>query len=1466
MPVRPNALDLARDEDQRLSSLLISAYAGVEGVPRLGLLAQSIGLPTQSINFGQPLDLVLPSLLQAAAANGRMHDIIRAAAERNPAYNTELLALLPAEGPRDRRPLNAVLPALELAGRPRSPIIIAVESKAEPLDDADLLKVERHLTVSLSTAQLDAIDRITAEVLGPDADLAPGVTDVAEIIDAGFQVWTELVGAESRLKGLLTRIADARLAQPVAWCGRSDVLARLQAGLLIAHTTGEQAVEDFISVGAGHFFMPVDIGKERSMRPRPPGTMVSVRVLDPRRSSGVDLSDLAQQPDVVIITDVGKEVTGSLTKLAETVGQLPADAPRAVRAVLGVGAGPADAQLVAQVLRTLPFLSVAPATLAQPDVVVGVLKRALMRLAGGRALPCVVAAVRDACIREATDSADPAATLAALMWSTWSWVGLPLFPVGYEELLPAAYPHLMNLRTVAADGWFFNRSEGILDDYAARRLSHEVQADRVFHLYLSGAGGTGKSCFLRNVAERMQSRSTIIPVWYRVDAPSLLWHTIEERVREETLAAVAHSPFGPDIAQELKQLPSGQSLGSFLKQTVRRLRAADPAFVEIAVFIDQLERTFESGDEPNPARLDTIAGKVRELLEMVGIDQGVRIFIASRKQYLPDFLRSTRTARNVHLEFNVLQTIDAQGERLEFVQQVVDWCKGEELVNQSLALTEKAKARLADNVKGHPLEMMLSLIHVLSARPEGTVDVSDLEQLRPWENLFALDLKAAGRDDLDWHFVLAMAHSRTEIVRFEEVWWRLRMVDSQLTRRIEELTPKGILERLWLFGLLGRTLYARPYGGDPARYVEFFHANLRDHLLRNVMARGGSDTDIRRRRTGTPPAWRALDRLTGYARDWEQTQQLLPAEDVRVLIEHRDAVIEQITLPGEKPFRPFQLLFLRESSNEVRGGLIDAAMDCFAFSALVHNDRGRDTFATLFPDVDKRVEQCRVWIDRCVAENRPAVLAYLVETETTSARRLLTELVLDGTGTAAAAAVQETAALLTEPLYAGDFRDQIVAHLLRTGLDRVQGDVTALPDAVAEFVVGASGGERDALLRVLDYGVSRLATDADPRMRDRAITLGPREIVDDWLRRKPELVRYSGVRTVRRAELPGGAVLGLVVGSTLRPVVDDARLADWSKGLRRRLGVPLPDLRAITGECEDEELELRSPRARLATNVFRVGEVRVDARRWADFARTSPGTVLDSYDLVGEHKVLWLPKDVVARAKYPFRAWEFDEAVTDWLEETCREAFELLMDQDLFNRTVSDWDVVSVLRTRPALGSNWNSQLRRVIVDLVEDGVPLEPPHGPSPTTVVEHLAWLAEMQPPENVAGAVREFLQPWICRAVADESGQVTALVLDEQLEDMLLKSIRSVSGRRILALGQRDASQLVGGVRRAVERLLAEAGRPPLVLVTDQAVRLALAKLLRRFDIRIPVLSYAELDPDNLIALPGGLVSRSAEAGGT
>ena len=314
---------------------------------------------------------------------------------------------------------------------------------------------------------------------------------------------------------------------------------------------------------------------------------------------------------------------------------------------------------------SLPFVGFADAALADPDLL-DVVVDAVRDHAPTRALPSIVGAVRAAWLRAAAARGDAAACLHGLTWSSWGWIGLPLFAREFGVVEHAAYPHLMDLRSIAG-GWYFPRSAGIHPKYQAHVLAQtDLPDDDRFHLYLSGAGGSGKSCFLSDVAERLRARPATIAVWYRVDAPSSRWQNVDHRLREETITAV-NETFGP--AAPRRRADQG-GLGIFLARPsscVRRPRLRRdrrlhrPAGAHLRV-----------GHEPEPALLEQISGEVTRL-------EGVRIgeggLLASRKQYLPDFLGSSHDAQEAALEFNVLQSIEDSMERLAFVQRVVDWCK-----------------------------------------------------------------------------------------------------------------------------------------------------------------------------------------------------------------------------------------------------------------------------------------------------------------------------------------------------------------------------------------------------------------------------------------------------------------------------------------------------------------------------------------------------------------------------------------------------------------------------------------------------------------------------------------------------------------------------------------------------------------------------------------------------------------------
>jgi FHIPEP family/Effector-associated domain 1 len=1430
-------------EAHRLLDVLVDAYKTKAAIVALIDLA---GIQQADVNLdGATRDAWL-DVLRVAARSSRLRPLVETAADDGAvaAYRQQLQSFLDTRiepaATKDEALTQEVAVALASVGRCRSPILIALETEDEPLAELEWSRTTCHLTITLSEDQVKSAEVIVRDALASE-------TSIAEIVDAGGRIWDVLLAAEPRLSALLERIAGARLSQPVAWCGRPELLGRMETALLLTHVGGDD-VDGFLCVGTGgHYVMPIQSTRDaRTMRQRSPSPHPTVTVIDLRTERAeqrqAKLREAATN-DIVVGVDSGTE-TPMLLAFGEVIKAEP-NFP--TRAIVAFGLAP-DAWTMSQLLDSVPCVSVADADVAE-SALLTVLEKALSEHAERLPLPCIVSAVRAAWIRWAISHRDVDACRRGLTWSTWSCIGLPLFAKRYSEVVPASYPHLMDLRAVASEDWYFNRRKNIVDVYQADQLARPFQPrEERFHLYLSGAGGTGKSCFLRYIHDQIAPRSHSIAVWYRVDAPSSSWENVEDRIREETVNAVM-TKAGEDTAKRVSRISGG--LGVFLLETAQLLEDREPRFDGITVFIDQLERTFESGDEPDPHRLDTISNQLVQLLRDVGVGNGVRVFVASRKQYLPDFLGSYRTAKECRLEFNVLQTIADETERVEFVRRVLDWCRKEQLVTPRVTIREEAATSLAEHTRGNPLNMMLALIQLLSENLTGPVTKEDVSRYRPWDRLFALDLQAAARDDLDWHFLLAMSHARTEIVSFEEVLWRLRMVDQRLTRRVNHLRPPGILERLWLLGFLGRTIYARPYGDEPGRFVEFFHANLRDYLLREVMAHGGADLGFGGRRGGTPPAWRALDRLAVYARDWAQTQQLLPAEDVRVLMEHREAVLEKYQVFDEpEPSPPFYLLFLRDRRN-ARKELSKAAQECFVFSALVHDDGGRSTFQELFRDVDDQTELCSYWLSRCSADTRPAILRYLIPMETAKARKLVRDLVLDSTSPPREEMAQAIADILAEPMYAARWRNEVLTAVLSEALRRVDGEVGRLSRHATSFLAAACDWDRDAVVSVISYSIERLGISTDPDLRGLAVQLAEHADVDRWLTATDA---EAGFRTVSVSQTRADAATSpveLVLGSKLREAVDAAKLSAWTRELRDLLGVPMPDIQLFHGEVKDDEAELRLQGTRVSRNVFYPDLVSVPKRRWDVLGKPPPPEAIQNYDRA-EEEVLWVPLPVLTSTHYRSTVRDFDEMVVRWLEYHCRRTFDLLFDGELLMALARE--ALSTPGGRRRLQGIPIRQLRQVVVDLVEEGVPF----GSRRDVMLEELAQLVQrVQQPELLTQKVREYLRADICRSVVDDSGQVTTILLDLQLEEALANRVMVGGGRQVLILNPPDAIKLDAAVQRHVKLIVEKEDGPAPVLITVPALRQSLARLLHRFDPFLPVLSFTELEPD-LIPVPGGMVN--------
>jgi hypothetical protein len=1361
----------------------------------------------------------------------------------------------------------------------RAPIVIAIEEKGAPIKEQELLAAERHLTVTLreeDAATLRSIQARLGECKSVDA-----------IVDLGSDAWAALTSASPLLDEVLKAVAGAETAeespQPVAWTGRAELLTAIYRAILIACPDHGAKGPPFATVTYGaHYFHPLatDPGA-RGMQPREweAESRVKIGKLEPtlRDEGALPAVDNALKNEVVLVSS--DNVDGTLEQI---VNQLPRHLSSPTRVVLGFGLSAVDPSSIQAALALVPCVGLAGPALRDQGVVREV-KRALSAGLDKQAVPVVVARVRRAIVADQVskpaNAIDLALLLDALTWSTWAWVGRPLFSKEFGEVKKAAYPHLMDLRDVASRDWYYDRFADIPRAYRTSALTAR-EPERQFHLYLSGAGGTGKSCFLRSIHDTLEINNTkVLPVWYKVHAPSSEWSDVASEIKNVVRKAL-EKRLGVVDRGLLSEADELKELDVFLLDLLEKLRERKTGIDQIALFVDQLERTFESGENPELGRLTAMSAKVVTLLDSVGVDNGVRVFIASRKQYLADFLSSFEKAEYIKLHFNVLQSLSVEREGTPFVNRIITWCSNKKLIGK-LDVSPGAARVLADEEQGHPLNMMLALIELLSRRdlPE-EISESTIRKLSPWTRRFHVDEALMGKDDLDWYFFLAMAHAQTEIVRREEVLWRLALVSRELAAETKRLGPLGVLERLWLVGHLGRTMHPRPQGNDAARFLEFFHANLRDHLLTNVMNRAeqlaaAEAGDSRPRRRGMPPAWRALDRLREIARDWEHVQQPLVKEDITALMDRKEVFTGRIQVTrGDRSVEveSFYLLFMRDVEDR-RDIHFQAAKECVAYSALVHDVHGRWAFKTLFPNVaddmptrrggeldDSQVACCRRWLrpTRADSQSRLRILHYLVELRDTNANRLLAEIVFDRSGDDEP--WQQLARILADPLVAATHRGAFLTYLVQYLLDAGIGVAKDSwhTQRLGAFLVTTCGDDRDELSHVLDTLPKEVAVIGDPRLEPAVRHLVSADRVDRWL----GVAVSSAAGLAGERELREGLAIELRVGEQLAAHVDQGKFDRWVEEVAARLSVPLPRVGLSRGEVSNhrftEEVSRRDPppagyELQLVVRGRLVGLGRFFPDRVQTLTRDWDGAdavgAIPCFNEALWEPVRWVEPSGLTQGSWPHPSWTFDQAATDWLEDLLRRHIRWVFSYDDVYPYLSH---VAETAGSPRLAadlqylSNVLYPVGAVVANLVRERAPL----AERGVDVLGRLIEIVREDETFDVGSMtlrLREHIGNDLCRTFVDASNQLFVLLLDQADERWLLGKLRRTPTRMLFdRITPEEAKGMIGAVRERFEEV-ARADHVLPVIVCDEWLRAPLFDMLQRFDPRIFVLSYTELSPE-------------------
>ena len=147
-------------------------------------------------------------------------------------------------------------------------------------------------------------------------------------------------------------------------------------------------------------------------------------------------------------------------------------------------------------------------------------------------------------------------------------------------------------------------------------------------------------------------------------------------------------------------------------------------------------------------------------------------------------------------------------------------------------------------------------------------------------------------------------------------------------------------------------------------------------------------------------------------------------------------------------------------------------------------------------------------------------------------------------------------------------------------------------------------------------------------------------------------------------------------------------------------------------------------------------------------------------------------------------------------------------------------------------------RLRKVLQNLLVEGVPIR-----DMRSIAEVLAEHAQqVQDSDELTARVRQALGPFIVQNLAGANRELAAAVLDGQLEQILLASLRADPAQAAVEPGL--AQRLMDRARDMMQNMEAQGASP--VLLTVAPLRQFLARLLARSAPRLRVLSYTEV-PD-------------------
>ncbi|MBF0544437.1 MAG: flagellar biosynthesis protein FlhA [Candidatus Riflebacteria bacterium] len=160
-----------------------------------------------------------------------------------------------------------------------------------------------------------------------------------------------------------------------------------------------------------------------------------------------------------------------------------------------------------------------------------------------------------------------------------------------------------------------------------------------------------------------------------------------------------------------------------------------------------------------------------------------------------------------------------------------------------------------------------------------------------------------------------------------------------------------------------------------------------------------------------------------------------------------------------------------------------------------------------------------------------------------------------------------------------------------------------------------------------------------------------------------------------------------------------------------------------------------------------------------------------------------------------------------------------------------------------------NSILLRVLQNLLKEGVSIR-----NMVTILESLADCKGITEIDFLTEVARQGLSRHICKTLLDESGMLSVISLDPQLEQRLSSALTKVEGSTQLALEPHFSSEFLNKLKEKIDELTAEGKNS--ILLCSSPLRLSLKRLTERMAPRLIVLGYNEI-PSSVQLQSVGLV---------